>query len=220
MLILALHQLQLLHPISSLKVFQPSKIASHMTSSRNQLVAQQGCGWTFRCSFELGWLIQKWFWKDSVLCPFVKLKKYLFILLHQVLGATCGIFSCGMWDLVPWPGIEHRPPALGVWNLSHWITRGSQFCPKLSFLAEVALNTGTRRGFTLWLDLAFSNLSPGSHFSGFESIKKWHGVERPQLWSLFLFYWESLHTSIFPSLIMQSNFWGNTFRELSFLGPF
>ena len=32
----------------------------------------------------------------------------------------CGIFSCGMWtlgwsmwDLVPWPGIEPRPPALG-----------------------------------------------------------------------------------------------------------
>ena len=26
--------------------------------------------------------------------------------------------SCGMWDLVPWPGIEPRPPALGVWSLS------------------------------------------------------------------------------------------------------
>ena len=133
MLILALHQLQLLHPISSLKVFQPSRTASHMTSSRNQLVTQQGCGWTLRCSFELGWLIQKWFWEDSVLCPFVKLKKNLFILLHQVLGAACGIFSCGMWtlsygmwDLVPWPGIEHRPPALAVWNLSHWTTRESQ----------------------------------------------------------------------------------------------
>ena len=22
--------------------------------------------------------------------------------------------SCGMWDLVPWPGIEHRPFALGA----------------------------------------------------------------------------------------------------------
>ena len=26
--------------------------------------------------------------------------------------------SCGMWDLVPWPGIESRPPTLGAWNLS------------------------------------------------------------------------------------------------------
>ena len=28
-----------------------------------------------------------------------------------------------MWDLVPWPGIEPGPPALGVWSLSHWTTR-------------------------------------------------------------------------------------------------
>ena len=34
--------------------------------------------------------------------------------------------SCGMWDsvacgiLVPWPGIEPRPPGLGAWMLSHW----------------------------------------------------------------------------------------------------
>ena len=28
-----------------------------------------------------------------------------------------------MWDLVPWPGIEPRPPALGARSLSHWITR-------------------------------------------------------------------------------------------------
>ena len=31
--------------------------------------------------------------------------------------------SCSMWDLVSWPGIESRPPVLGVWNLSHWSTR-------------------------------------------------------------------------------------------------
>ena len=31
--------------------------------------------------------------------------------------------SCGMWDLVPWPGIEPGPPALGLWSLSHYTTR-------------------------------------------------------------------------------------------------
>ena len=31
--------------------------------------------------------------------------------------------SCGMQNLIPWPGIELRPPALGVWSLSHWTTR-------------------------------------------------------------------------------------------------
>ena len=55
---------------------------------------------------------------------------YLFIWLCQVLVAAFGIFSCSiqtlscsMWDLVPWPGIEPGPRALGVWNLSHWTTR-------------------------------------------------------------------------------------------------
>ena len=28
-----------------------------------------------------------------------------------------------MWDLVPWMGIEPRPPALGAQRLSHWTTR-------------------------------------------------------------------------------------------------
>ena len=31
--------------------------------------------------------------------------------------------SCGMQDLVPPPGMEPRPPALGVQSLSHWTTR-------------------------------------------------------------------------------------------------
>ena len=32
--------------------------------------------------------------------------------------------SC-MWDLVPWPGVEPRPAALGVRCFSHWPTRKS-----------------------------------------------------------------------------------------------
>ena len=28
--------------------------------------------------------------------------------------------SCGMWVLVPRPGIEPEPPALGAQSLSHW----------------------------------------------------------------------------------------------------
>ena len=31
--------------------------------------------------------------------------------------------SCGMWDLVPSPGIKPGPPVLGLWSLSHWTTR-------------------------------------------------------------------------------------------------
>ena len=38
---------------------------------------------------------------------------------------SCGLrtLSYGMWDLVPWPGMEPRSPALGAWSLSHWTAR-------------------------------------------------------------------------------------------------
>ena len=34
-----------------------------------------------------------------------------------------GIFSCSMWDLVSWPRIESRPPALRAQSTSPWTTR-------------------------------------------------------------------------------------------------
>ena len=46
------------------------------------------------------------------------------------LPVACGIFSCIMqglscsrWDLIPRPGTERLPPALGAWSLSHWTIR-------------------------------------------------------------------------------------------------
>lgn len=49
--------------------------------------------------------------------------------------------SCCRWDLVPRPGIEPRPPALGAWRLSHWPTREvpsvvAFFLPQLSLLSS------------------------------------------------------------------------------------
>ena len=32
-------------------------------------------------------------------------------------------FNCGIWDQVPWPGIELGLPALGTQSFSHWTTR-------------------------------------------------------------------------------------------------
>ena len=40
----------------------------------------------------------------------------------ESLVAACGIFSRGMRDLSPWPGIEPGSPVLGVQSLSHWPT--------------------------------------------------------------------------------------------------
>lgn len=50
----------------------------------------------------------------------LKKKFYLFIWQCCVLVTICGIFSCGMCDLVPQSGIKPEPSALGVRNLSHW----------------------------------------------------------------------------------------------------
>ena len=47
----------------------------------------------------------------------------LFIWLCQALPEACMIFSCIMWDIVPWPGIKLRPPVLGTQSPSHCITR-------------------------------------------------------------------------------------------------
>ena len=47
----------------------------------------------------------------------------MFLLWHWAFVVAYRIFSCSMWDLVPWPGITPRPPALGAQNLCHWITR-------------------------------------------------------------------------------------------------
>ena len=57
--------------------------------------------------------------------PSIRVFSNLFIWLCLVLVATCGIFylHCNLWNLVPWPGVKPRPPALGEWSLSHRTTR-------------------------------------------------------------------------------------------------
>ena len=54
---------------------------------------------------------------------FIKLKKFFKILKITYL-AVPGL-SCGSWDLliVPCPGIEPKPPALGAQSLSHWTAK-------------------------------------------------------------------------------------------------
>ena len=49
--------------------------------------------------------------------------KFIFICLLWVLVARHRTFSCGMWDLIPWPGIKPGAPALGAWTCSHWTSR-------------------------------------------------------------------------------------------------
>ena len=59
--------------------------------------------------------------------------KYLFIYL------AASSLRCDMWDLVPWPGIEPRTPALGAQRLRHWTIREAP--PYTFFIQLVISNT-------------------------------------------------------------------------------
>ena len=72
---------------------------------------------------------------------------------HKICDHHCCMqtLSCSMGHLVPWPGIELGPSALGVWSLSHWITREvpqSLFCQPLYFLLLLLLLLSH---FRVWL---------------------------------------------------------------------
>ena len=76
-------------------------------------------------------------------CVWGFLKKKIFIYLSELVFVVAHrIFRLhhSMWDLVPWPGIEPRLPALGAWSLSHRNTREApnyfllcgQYCPEVT----------------------------------------------------------------------------------------
>ena len=51
---------------------------------------------------------------------------WVLVVAHGFFNLPCGmrdIFSCRIWDLVPWPGIKPGAPALRAWRLSHRTTR-------------------------------------------------------------------------------------------------
>ena len=50
---------------------------------------------------------------DIWLCRVLVAAHGNFVAVCGILVAACGIVSCGMWDLVPWPGIEPRAPCIG-----------------------------------------------------------------------------------------------------------
>ena len=82
------------------------------------------------------------FWRSNSLLPFRLLalriclvtfpcSKFFFNFFLNLFVCT-GIFGCnlwalrcGLWNLVPWPGIEPGPPVLGKQSLSHWTNQGS-----------------------------------------------------------------------------------------------
>ena len=71
------------------------------------------------------------FWLSRVLfaaCGIFIAACRLLVVAWGLLSCHMWTFSCGMWDLVPRPGIEPRPLALGTWSLTHWTTTEVPVC--------------------------------------------------------------------------------------------
>ena len=86
---------------------------------------------------------------------------FVLFLPYQGLVAARGVFSMltlswGMQDLIPRPGIEPGPPALGAWSLSRWTTEKSPRCTSLPvwrlLLLPVSLKGALARMGSRWGD--------------------------------------------------------------------
>ena len=61
------------------------------------------------------------------------------------------VLDLSLQDLVPWPGLELRSPALGAWSLSHWTTREVFLSVSLNFSKSIYQITSLLFGqFSKW----------------------------------------------------------------------
>ena len=132
------------------------------------------------------------------------------------LVVTCELLvvAC-MWDLVPWPGIEPGPPALGAQSLNHWATR--EVLPPLFFILYICSVISASQFFflsipsalicSLHLPRACTPLNPSSYSCWINSFKQTFRnlLDAPlmEIWSLYRSAWRSMwsiHCSHFSSL--------------------
>ena len=79
----------------------------------------------------------------------------IFIAACRIFSYGKQTFSCGMWDLVPWPGIEPRAPTLEALRLSLWTTRE---VPLLNTLASSYQESLMVYVYLPWRIISFLNV--------------------------------------------------------------
>ena len=124
------------------------------------------------------------------------------VVVHEIFVASCRIFpvapglsSCGMWNLVSWPGIEPRPPALGAWSLSHWTTREVPGCNAWYFLPSPPGCTQGVQKVQLQKSLGFAHRSQQTYyFPNFirRIIKYWSSLTAENAFHKHWFRWEEM----------------------------
>ena len=62
-------------------------------------------------------------WHFHIYPPYLLAFFYSFFFQFLFIYMAVPSLICGLWDLVPWPGIEPGSPALGTWSPSPWATR-------------------------------------------------------------------------------------------------
>ena len=95
------------------------------------------------------WFLKKIYLLFIWLCRVLVAARGIFVATCRIFVVVCGIFSCGMRDLVPWPGMEPRPPALGVRSLNCWTTRE---VPPVIWFVFVSFPNGILRISSLWFN--------------------------------------------------------------------
>ena len=88
--------------------------------------------WTLSWCYK-GWRLQRMLrWDESTFFSIylfgsarsqVQYARSLIFITARGLFSCMNTLTCGMWNPVPWPGMEPEPPALGVWSLGHWTTK-------------------------------------------------------------------------------------------------
>ena len=87
------------------------------------IVSQTHWSWRPRA-----WLRRYWYQYHYTFYLFINLLIWhvgclIFFSAHGIFRYNMRSLSWGLWDLVPWLGVEPGPPALGAQSLNHWTTR-------------------------------------------------------------------------------------------------
>ena len=80
--------------------------------------------------------------------------------MRDLLVASCKIFSWGIWDPIPWPGLSTGPPALRSQNLTHRTTKEIQILLILELMfSSVQLLSRVQLFATPWIAACQVSLS-------------------------------------------------------------
>ena len=136
-------------------------------SDRKEWWVGMGAWWgaiVFFAFFTLG-CIRAWSWHT---------RSSVFVVACEIFTCITRTLGCGMGDLVPWPGIELRPPVLEVWSFSHWTIREAPcvLSLRVSYLACCCSITKSRLTLCNPMDCS----PPGSSVCGISQARILDGV--------------------------------------------